>query len=585
MQILGIHDGHTATACLLIDGTIRAALSEERLSGVKGQGGFPAQAVEKIARQNGLRVPEVDRVALAGRVTPLTSIDQYREGRQRYFPVLLRAYPADPRSLIRAYLRICASRRLRTPDLTRALQALGIPPERILLVDHHQAHAATAYYLSPFQAHEQSVLVVTLDGSGDGLSGTISVVDERGAWRRLKAISTFDSLGMVYSRATQYLGMKPWEHEYKLMGMAPYVEKTQAERAFAVFKRYLRLSPDGLGFCNPTRLWGNSLLKRMRRDLQGLRFDAVAAGVQMLHERMTLALMRNWMQRTGIPRIAVAGGCFMNVKANKLIAELEECAEVFIMPSCGDESCALGAALWCYAQMPEGREKPPTPLETPYWGPESSSSEIQQALAAFADRIVWRECADVEQESAQLLSRHKIVGRLCGKMEWGARALGNRSILANPSRPQNLRRLNAAIKMRDFWMPFAPAILWERRHDYAVITKGITASFMTLAHDSTPLAREHLIAALHPYDFTMRPQFVRQEHNPEFHRLISEFQKHTGIGGVLNTSFNLHGFPIVCTPQDAIRTLLRSELDCVTLEDILVWKKGTQGPDADSAMD
>jgi len=573
MRILGLHDGHTGTACLLEDGRVRGAISEERLTKIKGFGGFPVQAVKLLMEREDLSPDDIDQVALVGFLKPLKSIQEYRGGRQKYFPQLIKFFPGDPRSLIQAYMAYGGKNRLKDAELTGRLAELGLPLDKVELVEHHQAHAATAYYLSPFQTRREKALIVTLDGSGDGLSGTVSVVDEKGQWTRLKNISTFDSLGMVYSRVTQYLAMKPWEHEYKLMGMAPYASEEYARKAREVLAAYIQLAPDGLGFENPNRLWGNSLLNRMFKDFRGDRFDAVSAGVQLLHEELATALIRNWLRETGLRRLAVAGGSFMNVKANKLLVELDELDELFVMPSGGDESCAVGAAIWCCAQQ----QRTPAPeiagLTDLYWGPDYSDAEAETAFAEEAGAIEYRRSDDVERETAQLLAEHNIVGRLSGRMEWGARALGNRSIVANPSRPQNLRKLNAAIKMRDFWMPFAPSILWERRNDYAVVAKDIASHHMTLAYDSTPLAREQLIAALHPYDFTMRPQFVTREHNPRYHRLLSEFEKLTSIGGVLNTSFNLHGEPIVCSPTDALRTLLRSELDYVTVNDYLVWKK------------
>lgn len=208
-----------------------------------------------------------------------------------------------------------------------------------------------------------------------------------------------------------------------------------------------------------------------------------------------------------------------------------------------------------------------------YWGPDFSDIEIEQTLQRYSDSISFERSGDIEQKSAQLLAEHKIIGRMSGRMEWGSRALGNRSIIAGAGRLQNIRKLNAAIKMRDFWMPFAPSIRWERRHDYAEIKKEIPAFHMVMGFDSTPLAQEHLIAALHAYDFSMRPQFVKNDHNPKYHRLLTEFEKLTGIGGVLNTSFNLHGWPIVCSPDDAVTTFLKSDLDYLIINDYLIWKR------------
>ena len=573
MRILGIHDGHLGTACYLEEGNIKTSVSEERFTRNKGQGGFPSQAVRYIFEAENIGPRDLHKIALVGLLKPLVSIDQYQSGRQWFFPHIIRFFPGDPRWLIRKYVALGTRKRLKEQTLLSELRDLDLEIQKVEIVEHHQAHAASAYYASPFRQNGKKTLVVTLDGSGDGLSGTVSIVDQEGTWKRLQDISTFDSLGMLYSRVTQYLGMKPWEHEYKLMGMAPYVAELYAAKVLDVLEQYMGLNEDGLGFRNKTRSWGNSLLARMHKDLRTHRFDAISAGVQMLHEKMVVALLRNWIRKTGIRQLALGGGCFMNVKANKLIAEMDECDDLFIMPSCGDESCSIGAAIWSYIQHDEKAKDGIKPLEHLYWGPEYSESEILEAIKEWGDEIGWRKSEDIEKESARLLTEHCIIGRMWRKMEWGARALGNRSILANPSRPQDIRKLNAAVKMRDFWMPFAPSILWERRRDYAVFRKEVDSYYMTMAYDSTSLARDQMLAALHPYDLTMRPQFIKKEHNPEYHRLVSEFEKLTGIGGILNTSFNMHGWPIVCSPQDALRTLMHSHLDYITLNDYLVWKK------------
>ncbi|WP_457577417.1 carbamoyltransferase C-terminal domain-containing protein, partial [Desulfomarina sp.] len=562
MNILAIHDGHTATACLLTNGKITSAISEERLGRIKGQGEFPVAAVKLILENEALNPSDIDIIALVGYLKPLTTINEYQTGRQKFFPEFIKYYPGDPRKIINFIVNQGKNRRLLDKTLTEQFHSLNLPVRQVKLVEHHQAHGATAYYLSHFYQNSHKTLVFTLDGSGDGLSGTVSIVDESGNWTRLKNISSFDSLGIVYSRVTQYLAMKPWEHEFKLMGMAPYCATEYSERVFDILHQCIRLSDDNLSFINQKKLWGNSLLSYLKIVLADHRFDAVAAGVQLLHERLLVPFVDSWINKTGVHNIAVAGGCFMNIKANKLLMELDSVEDIFVMPSCGDDSCALGAALWEYGRQKETATRAKiSPLDNLYWGPNFASEEIKQTLLRYQEKIEYKKSDDIEKESASLLADHKIIGRMSGRMEWGSRALGNRSIIANASRLQNIRKLNAAIKMRDFWMPFAPSILWERRHDYAKIDKDIPAYHMVMGFDSTELAREHLIAALHPYDFTMRPQFVKKEHNPQYHRLLSEFEKLTGFGGVLNTSFNLHGWPIVCSPEDAVSTFLKSDLD------------------------
>jgi carbamoyltransferase len=225
-----------------------------------------------------------------------------------------------------------------------------------------------------------------------------------------------------------------------------------------------------------------------------------------------------------------------------------------------------------------GKRFDPEPLGALYLGPTCSNEEVESALKTYEGRLRWQKCEDIERQTAEMLAANLLVGRMSGRMEFGARALGNRSILARADSLNNVRRINAAIKMRDFWMPFAPALLWERRHDYIVNPKESPAPYMVLAFPSTPLAEKELIAALHPFDLSCRPQLVDPDFNPKFHRLLKSYEKMTGSGGVLNTSFNLHGEPIVCRPTDAIETYLQSDLDALTIEDYLIWDSRRHDP-------
>lgn len=571
MRVLGIHDGHTSTVCLFEDGKVIHNVSEERFTKVKGQGGFPFKAIEYVLKASNIIPDDIDKIGLVGFVKPLTSIKEYTEGRQSLFPKIVKNIPVDPRGLIKTYVKNAKSKRLKYPELQESFKKSGLDINKVELMEHHQTHASTAYYMSKYYQKDEKCLVFTLDGSGDGLGGSISIVDENGKWDRKKEISSFDSLGIVYGRATQLLAMKPWEHEFKLMGMAPYANKEYTKKSFAIFQKFLRLSKDGLGFENPTRYWGNSLLDAMRKEFKTTRFDSVSAGVQKLHEDLVTDLVGNWIKKTGIKNIACAGGCFMNIKANKNLMELPEVENIFVMPSGGDESCALGACLQIYNDDPKDITKNEELLHL-YWGPDNEEEDILSKLKTYDD-IEFKKENDIEMKTAELLADHKIVGRVSGRMEWGARALGNRSIVANPTRTENLRDLNVAIKMRDFWMPFAPSILWEDRKEYGIYLQENDSYLMTIGFDSTELAKEHLKAAVHPYDLSMRPQFVRADYNPKYHKMISNFKELTGVSGVLNTSFNLHGMPIVNDTEDAIYTLKNSDLDFVTINDYLVWKK------------
>lgn len=574
MKILGIHDGHIATACLIEDGRILSMVSEERFTRIKNSGGIPRNAIDWVLQSTQTRADEIDAVAVVGLIDPIADISSYTRSRHKYFSLLAAHLPKNilgNQQFYQPYLRYKQRKRKAFTELKQVLNSHGISYSKIYQVEHHEAHASTAYYLSWHRNGNDPVLIITVDGSGDGLCGTVSI-GEGHVLKRIKSIPSYHSPGIMYSRVTQYLGMKPLEHEYKVMGLAPYAPEKIADRAYNVFKKYLSLSPDGLSFENHSGAWGNSFLTRLQEDFFQIRFDGIAAGLQNRFEELMVQFISNWITHTGIQNLTLSGGSFMNVKLNMLLMDLENIRQLFIMPSGGDESTALGAALKVYVDQCVERGFSPDiqPLRDLYFGPDFSEEEIEETLFQYKDQVQYKRLSNVEEETARLLAQGKIVGRMAGRMEWGARALGNRSILANPSQLEIVKKINAAIKMRDFWMPFAPSILWERREDYLNYEKDGLAPYMIRAFRSTPLAQKELVASLHPFDLTCRPQLVQKAWNEKYYTLLKHFEALTGIGGILNTSFNIHGYPIVCSPADALETLLNSGLDHITLENYLV---------------
>jgi carbamoyltransferase len=267
----------------------------------------------------------------------------------------------------------------------------------------------------------------------------------------------------------------------------------------------------------------------------------------------------------------------MNVKANMLLAAEEWVQDLFVFPSCGDESNAVGAAYLGYLELcrRRGTAPAPRPFGPAYLGPDVDDTEIEEAIRRrdLATRHAVSEPARVEERIAELLVADGVVARCAGRMEFGARALGNRSILANPSDPRVVGLINRMIKARDFWMPFAPSVLSERAGDYLVNPRGLASPYMMLAFPTKPERRDEIIAAVHPHDGTARAHIVDQSWNPEYHQVIREFEGRTGIGAVLNTSFNLHGEPLVCSAADAIDTFERSGLPHLALGRFIISKK------------
>jgi len=305
------------------------------------------------------------------------------------------------------------------------------------------------------------------------------------------------------------------------------------------------------------------------------------AGVRLRRTRIEEDTLLRWArlmhQRYGGDRLALGGGVFMNVKANMLLAQEDWVEDLFTFPSCGDESNAVGAAYLGYVDECARRDQTarPEPFGPAYLGTSVTDAETEAVIrdrelrsrykVAFHDRI--------EERVAELLVSDGVVARCAGRMEFGARALGNRSILANPTDHRVVGLINRMIKNRDFWMPFAPTVLAERADDYLRNPKGLASPYMMLAMETRPAARDALTAALHPHDATARPQILEQAWNPEYHALIRAFEGRTGVGAVLNTSFNLHGEPIVCTAADAVDTFERSGLQHLAVGHWLISKR------------
>ncbi len=575
--ILSVHDGHTATAAVVRDGKILSSISEERLNRVKEWGGVPALAIREALRTAGVSPGEVDSVVVPSLINPVTSMESGRKSIPR------RAFGRGSRLLPKGFLRsdrwVGPSVRLlgrfrHIEQIKKVVRDNGVRAE-ISQCEHHLAHAATAYHPKWFR--RKRALVITADGSGDAVSATINI-GEGSEIRRELSISNYNSLGELYSRVTEFLGMKPLSHEYKVMGLAPYSKKEHIQGTYKEFSKMARISPKNpLMFENTSGVWKWQYLDHLQRVFAGERFDNIAGGLQLFLEDMLTQWIRNIIEHYGIRDICLAGGLFMNVKANQRLMELPEVRDFFVMPSCGDESLAIGAGLQRHVDMcrDEGEAPGVEPLGHLYLGPEYTDGQVSQAIkdSGIGEKCSVEQHGDIDGLVGERLAQGEVVARFAGRCEWGARSLGNRSILADARNREVVMKINEAVKNRDFWMPFAPSIRKERERDYIENPRGFRAPYMIVSFNTTERGKEALRAALHQYDFTARPQVVEKSWNPGYHRVLKSFESETGEGGFLNTSFNLHGYPIVCSPGDAIRTLEVTGLEHLALGNWLISKR------------
>ncbi len=572
--VLGIHDGHTATASLVKDGEIIASVSEERINRIKEWGGFPEKAIAEVLEISRLRPEDVDSVAVAGLIKP-TVPEAFHKPYwwKRMFGAAASIVPKSILSsnrMVGPVLSLLKRTRNRR-EIREKLKSMGIDAVPVFY-EHHLCHAGLAHYTCWHGAEEN--LILTCDGSGDAVSATVSI--GRGERiERIASIFNYNSLGEFYTRLTQYLGMKPMSHEYKVMGLAPYAKEGYARKTYDAIKNFFYFPEnEPLAFRNRSGCWKWGYIEKFKKLFpSNHRFDNIARAAQTLVENVLVRWVSNTMKETGIRNIVLSGGVFMNVKANlEIISRVKGIENVFIFPSSGDESIAMGAALLEYARQ----ERSPkfTEMGPLYLGRSFSSMEIENEIEkrGVEKKYSVEKTKNPEKTLAETISEGKVAARFAGRMEWGARALGNRSIIADPRNPDIIRKINEAIKGRDFWMPFAPSILKERENDYLIKPMDIEAPYMVLAFQTKERARKDLRAALHPYDFTARPQVVMKDWNPGYHKLIREFEKLSGPGGILNTSFNLHGEPIVRSPEDAINTFENSGLDVLAMENYIIRK-------------
>lgn len=562
MIILGINDGchHNSAASILIDGKLVASVELERISRIKNDGSFPHAAIDEALAIAGLSAEDVDMVAKAN-----LSRWQQIPYLNRYYHHMAKAGKTDS-SISKIFWKKQFERYRRV--LSRRKKPLGILAQKpFQTVEHHLAHAASAYYASPFG--NERVGVITLDGAGDFSWGSVWI-GEQGKLQLVDHLHQINSIGLLYSAVTIYLGFKSSRHEGKVLGLAAFgnpepllsrlLAHTNSENWDELFNpKLVRVS---LKFGSDL---GQSVIKELCADLSK---EDVAAGIQAYTEKLICKWVQDQVKELKVSKLALAGGVFSNVKLNQLILALPEVETIYVHPNMGDGGLATGAAFEVYSRLNQGFE--PRFNQQVYLGTEINRDN---ALAALEQQgVAYEEPDNLAFAVARLLADGKVIARADGKMEYGPRALGNRTVMAACNDPTINDWLNKKFARTEF-MPFAPVILQEHAKEYFPEWKDdhITARFMTLTYNVSDIARRNIPAAVH-IDNTARPQVLRREDNPDYYDIIKEYYDVTGVPSVINTSFNMHEEPIVRTADEAIRAFQAADLDALILGSFLIRK-------------
>jgi carbamoyltransferase len=589
---------HDSAAAILVDGEIVAAAQQERFSRKKHDDSFPTQALAYVMEEVGLTMDEVAAVAFYDK--PYLKFERLLETYHAFAPRGLRSFLAAMPVWIKEKLLM---KKLLRDELVK----FGNKPPPLLFPEHHLSHAASAFYPSPFEA----AAILTIDGVGEWATSTIGF----GQGKEITILRELDfphSLGLLYSAFTYYTGFKVNSGEYKLMGLAPYgdpdAEQTRRFRQL-ILDELVDLRPDGslllnmdyfdyatgLTMCRDglfERLFG--IPPRPRESLLTQEYMNMALAIQQVTEEVVLRMADTARELTGADYLTMAGGVALNCVANGKLLRRNTYKDIWVQPAAGDAGGAVGAALAAW-HIDLGKERQVTSgmdaMQGSYLGPEYGGDEIHRLIRRHgAPYRHYQDFDELLKDVAKLLDQGQVVGWFQGRMEWGPRALGNRSILGDARNPEMQKHLNLKIKYREGFRPFAPSVLHEETANFFELDRP--SPYMLLVapvrpERCRPLPPDyqkrdlfdrlyHLrsdVPAITHVDYSARIQTVHRETNEKYWRLIEAFQDLTGYGLIVNTSFNVRGEPIVCTPEDAYRCFMRTEMDYLVMENFLFDKK------------
>ena len=594
MKILGISAYyHDAAAALIVDGEIVAAAQEERFTRQKHDPEFPAQAVQFCLRQAGIDATDLDHVTFYDK--PLVKFERLLE---TYLTMAPRGFQSFRQALPVWIKEKLFQKDLLAKELKRNLSESVDWNERLLFSEHHLSHAASAFYPSPFER----AAVLTMDGVGEWTTTSLAIGNGNDL-RVIREIHFPHSLGLLYSAFTYYTGFKVNSGEYKVMGLAPYgeprfVDKIRTHLVDVKEDGTFRLNMDYFDYCTGLRMTNGKFdelfggpARQPESPLTQREMD-LAASVQAITEEIVIKLAKGVAKETGERNLCLAGGVALNCVANGKLLRERVFDRLWLQPAAGDAGGALGAALSAYhmfKQQPRAPRLNGDAMRGSYLGPAYSEPEVQQSLNAAGARYRVLGQAELIDQCAQALAAGKAVGWHQGRMEFGPRALGGRSILGDPRSPTMQRLLNLKVKYRESFRPFAPAVLredvaeWFELDDdspYMLLVADVRARHRIkmsadeqrlFGIDKLNVPRSSIPAVTH-VDHSARVQTVHRDTNPRFHELISRFKALTGCAVLVNTSFNVRGEPIVCTPQDSFRCFMGTDIDVLAVENCFMDK-------------
>jgi len=572
MNILGIGDHVSCGSAVVTEGEIKSAINDERLVREKMVFGVPRRSIAMNLTLNGFQPSDIDAIAV-GTVNQHL-IDGYLDYRDGWFGLKrgkAKQFLFDTGSKVskfrsKAPFLESIYYTLRQPAYTKRRKSL----ERIFreefgfdcpvfFLDHHLCHVTSAYYTSGFQ----DSIIFSIDGGGDGKSGRIYEVKD-GVFTELASIPSFDSLGCFYSYITQICGFKAGKHEGKITGLA-----ANGEPVYIPQLRKMMISRNGR-VENVANVFFYSALQELKRLLpHDFSHKDLAASIQQYVEEMVVDLAEFWIKKTGHTNVGLAGGLFANVKINQRIHEISGVQNIFVHPGMSDEGMPVGAALEVYYRLSGHRYNSSKPaMRHVYLGPEYDEQAIRETLNAHG--VEYQRFDNVETEIARLLASDAVVARFHGRMEYGPRALGNRTILYKATDATVNYWMNEALSRTEF-MPFAPVVLKEFADQcfFNVDGAGNTARFMTITFHCTDWMADTCKGVVH-VDRTARPQLVSESDNPSMYRILKSYLELTGLPVLINTSFNMHEEPIVCSPSDALRAFLSGRLDYLAIGNFIV---------------